>query len=331
MSKDIVLLTGAGFTKNFDGFLSSDMWEQFFNNPKMPDELKILMKKGSKGDDDYFNYEDVVQTVSTVDKYIGFGNDIKTVVEETYIRQEQRIDADVIEHRLMVDKFRDFIFANISLFFTLNQDTFVEKYLHKKENQVLTLPFLEADVSKKDKEVIFKLPTEKDLQHALNIIPILKGDRFVNYIKLHGSRNWYDSQGKNFPVIGKNKREMIEKEPLLKKYYEYFSDSLNNSKKLLIIGYSFLDKHINEIIRDGVIKGLKLFIVDAISSKQLWVNLMAIPHNSSPVVYNISDSHKRILREIWPGVSGYLKINNIDDLLGNDHSDINDIFPVLFV
>jgi len=328
MPKDIILLTGAGFTKNFGGFLSSDMWEQFFNNPKMPAELKSLMKKGSKGDDDYFNYEDIVEIVLKEEKYSGYRDKLKEIIEEAYVRQESNIKASLIGHAGLVGCMQAFMYDNVSLFFTLNQDTFVEKYLRSFGIATsLALPYLDPKGANWD-EITFQLPDEKSLSPGA--IPILTNDKIVNYIKLHGSMNWYDSKGKNFPVIGKNKREMIAREPMLRKYYEYFGDELKSGKKLLIIGYSFLDKHINEMVRDGVEKGLKLFIVDVISARQFYANLMGRPANGSSIMYNVSESHRRILSAIWPGVSGYLKINNIDELLGGKTSNTREKFPVLF-
>jgi hypothetical protein len=328
MPKDIVLLTGAGFTRNYGGFLSSDMWEQFFNNPKMPDKLKSLMKKGSKGNDDFFNYEDIVQKVLVEDEYREHRDVLKEIVAGTYDRQEDKIETYLIGRQAMVGSLQEFIYTNVSLFFTLNQDTFIEKYLPQIGEHVLSMPYLTPEQIKYDKDITFRLPNEQELRAAA--IPTLTNDRITNYIKLHGSRNWYDSQGKNFPVIGKNKREMIEKEPLLKKYFELFGTSLNTNKKLLIIGYSFMDKHINEIIKEGIRKGLKLFIVDAISSRQLRVNLMGTPANGAPVLFNVSESHKRILQEIWSGVSGYLKVNETEDLFGNKSESARERFPILF-
>ena len=245
MPKDIILLTGAGFTKNFNGFLSSDMWEQFFNNPKMSDKLKSLMRRGSRSDDDYFNYEDVVQKVMVDDDYRDSRDVIKAIVEETYNRQQENINRYSSDHASLIGRLRNLVFTHIGLFFTLNQDTFVERYLHEPGTQILSLPYLEAISFPDDGDIPFKLPEQKDIDAVS--MPILSGDKYVNYIKLHGSKNWYDSQGKNFPVIGKNKRELIEKEPMLKAYYELFAKSMCEGKKLLVIGYSFADKHINKI------------------------------------------------------------------------------------
>ncbi|MFA5113509.1 MAG: SIR2 family protein [Candidatus Margulisiibacteriota bacterium] len=328
MPKDIILLTGAGFTRNYNGFLSSDMWEQFFNNPKMPDKLKSLMRRGSRGDDDYFNYEDVVQKVMVEDDYRDSRDVIKVIVEETYNRQQENINRYASDHASLVGRLKDFVFNHIGLFFTLNQDTFVERYLHEPSTQILSLPYLENISSPNDDDIPFKLPEQKDTDVVS--MPTLNGDKFVNYIKLHGSKNWYDSQGKNFPVIGKNKRELIDKEPLLKAYFSLFAKSMCEGKKLLVIGYSFADKHINEIILQGISKGMKLFVIDTISSRDFWHNLMGTSANPVAALLHVSGSHRRILRDIWPGLSGYLRITNIDEFLGSSTAGPNEAFPVLF-
>jgi len=36
-TKGLILLTGAGFTKNFGGFLGSQMWDQIINDPEIQD------------------------------------------------------------------------------------------------------------------------------------------------------------------------------------------------------------------------------------------------------------------------------------------------------
>lgn len=44
---DTILLTGAGFTANFGGFLAREVWSKIFNNPKLNDagNLKLELRK----------------------------------------------------------------------------------------------------------------------------------------------------------------------------------------------------------------------------------------------------------------------------------------------
>ena len=85
--------------------------------------------------------------------------------------------------------------------------------------------------------------------------------RKLFFWKLHGSSNWKDENG-NLMIFGTNKKEQIKKRPLLKFYIEEF-EKVIQGKTLLIIGYSFNDSHINNIIFDAAnkYKNTKIHIV----------------------------------------------------------------------
>lgn len=70
-------------------------------------------------------------------------------------------------------------------------------------------------------------------------------------------------------------QEQIDKFPLLKWYFDIFRQQLNiGGSKLLVIGYSFLDIHINKIIFDVVNVGnLKLYIWNLASFREISENL----------------------------------------------------------
>ena len=84
------------------------------------------------------------------------------------------------------------------------------------------------------------------------------------YFKLHGSSNWHDRQGEPVLIMGSAKSGAIERFPVLKAYRETFRRMLSQTgAKLMVIGYSFQDDHINEVISDGSTKaGLGTFLVD---------------------------------------------------------------------
>jgi hypothetical protein len=82
----------------------------------------------------------------------------------------------------------------------------------------------------------------------------------LHYVKLHGSFNWRSSDGHSRMVIGKNKRGQIASEPLLEFYFNTFEKELSQKYgRLFVIGYSFLDEHINEVIAKS---GIELHIID---------------------------------------------------------------------
>ena len=87
------------------------------------------------------------------------------------------------------------------------------------------------------------------------------------YFKLHGSSNWLDAQGgagQRLLIMGGNKTVSIRQYPVLNWYHERLAEFLARpGARLMVVGYSFGDQHINESIMQAANKGnLRLFIVD---------------------------------------------------------------------
>lgn len=70
------------------------------------------------------------------------------------------------------------------------------------------------------------------------------------YVKLHGSVNWVESnRGKRILIMGGQKAVSIGLYPILTWYHEQFRLMLTRpSARLMVIGYSFSDSHINDAI-----------------------------------------------------------------------------------
>jgi hypothetical protein len=95
--------------------------------------------------------------------------------------------------------------------------------------------------------------------------PFSLSPRVQPHFKIHGSSNWYTSDGRKLLVMGGNKEFMIREHEVLRWYYEEFKRQLiTGSTKLMVIGYSFSDRHINDAIVEASQKGnLKgMFLVD---------------------------------------------------------------------
>ena len=84
------------------------------------------------------------------------------------------------------------------------------------------------------------------------------------YFKLHGSSNWKDEQGEPVLIMGSAKSGAIDRFPVLKAYYDKLRHMLGQTgTKLMVIGYSFQDDHINKVICDASARtGLGTFLVD---------------------------------------------------------------------
>jgi hypothetical protein len=108
-----------------------------------------------------------------------------------------------------------------------------------------------------------RLPDDAELKER-QIREPLRNEKLV-YIKLHGSSNWQTYDGKQQMVIGLEKERDIEKEPILRSYTTLFNIVLSKAKRLLVIGYSFRDEHINMAIALGMAEchnpNLELYVV----------------------------------------------------------------------
>jgi len=80
------------------------------------------------------------------------------------------------------------------------------------------------------------------------------------YYKLHGSHNWVSKNGIVI-VTGGHKETDIGDVPLLDWYFERLREAaLSDTARVMIIGYSFGDPHINRLLIEASKKAAKFFI-----------------------------------------------------------------------
>lgn len=150
--------------------------------------------------------------------------------------------------------------------FTLNQDLFLDENIKMFPDILHEIPVQGAEAKSND------YPFERlRLNISYNNFDEFKNDKqkFFNkndpriyYIKLHGSQDWFKDDNNQIMVIGHGKSERIQVEPILEWYYDIFKQQLNKANtKLLIIGYSFRDEHINQVIYDNK-DNLKIYIIN---------------------------------------------------------------------
>ena len=338
---DNILLLGAGFTKNFGGLLADEMWAHIFNNEKVQAQPRIreLMLND-------FDYESIYYSI--LEDPLFSDNDKKAIKEATKLAYDN-IDKIIIEYTERHNQIRGFysvddfircfpphdreiknpkdgkiyhILPNEnskSFIFTLNQDLFFERVYPNLGYPKLSIPGIRNSPEWFTFPIVFnspltssdycKLPSEDEL---INKDILSKGNYFL--IKLHGSYNWTSFDGSDIMVIGRGKKEQIQKEPLLKRYFEIFERVLSQEKRrLLIIGYGFGDDHINRIISNGVkCHGLKIYILSPESPEKLKKKLY---EKSKELKEQSYDTFKDPIN-IWEGVSGYFQCINI--LLGDN-------------
>jgi hypothetical protein len=265
-----ILLTGAGFSYNWGGWLSSEAFEYLLGCPEITPQIRAALWATQ-------NFE---QTLN--DFRVAAGQSTSPQTHETlriYERMLQsmfdsmnnafkQVELNPLNESLSlsgypIDYVRQFL-THFDIIFTLNLDTLLElKYksgnvMHRLSSgrwNSIHMPGVEP-ITQSGQSYgppgLYK-PSGRPLEFPHGLQP---------YIKLHGSSNWRDGEA-TMLIMGGNKGPDIDRHPLLKAYKEYFVKQLCQADtRLVVIGYSFQDSHINDIILRAAAVGAKLFIVD---------------------------------------------------------------------
>jgi SIR2-like domain len=299
-----ILLTGAGFTKSFGGFLASEMWAKIFNQSQVRTNqgLRELMLKSG------FNYEVVYEDVLTSSIYTALQ---KSAFNEAIKISYEEMDSAIYEWRQgyvtgslcciqFVERFSRVRDGRV-FFFTLNQDIFIERFF-STANSILTIPGLKHCPKWFNNhlgpvllpEDYVTLPTGPELENIKQKFWTKGAGKFM-YVKLHGSFGWRAHDGSEVLVIGQGKEGRIRKEPLLDWYLSLFEEALQEGdKNLVVIGYGFGDGHINEVIANAIQSaGLRLFVISPRQPEEFYLELTNL------------DRYKPKADEIWKGMFGY--------------------------
>jgi hypothetical protein len=311
-----MLLTGAGFTKNFGAPLAKELWGIILGSPILdtaPDVRRALLHD--------FDFESVYNNVMRGEKLpVDDETDwniqkqaLGKAVKEAY----EDIDAKIRGFRFGKDspypvdisRVQDFIasFSGNSkkpgFFFTLNQDLFVERQYYSGQRP--TLPgikhrlnwFTGDNTHSLDADRVV-IPEDQTAGSAL-----LDGSPFY-YLKLHGSSNWYTSDEQTM-VIGDAKQDQIAAQPILAAYFDHFKSVLESgSRRLLCVGYSFADSHINTAIALGIRAGLSLYVLS--------------PEPPDNLAHRLRGTETG--DRLWQGLAGYFQCD-LKTLFPADQSD----------
>jgi hypothetical protein len=257
------LLTGAGFSRNWGGWLANEAFEYLLGCAQIDDYLRQLLwtnKLQSGG------FETALYIVQST-----FANDPRPI-------NKQRLDAiteavlsmfaamqtgfnglDFRDHDLRFQRF----LARFDAIFTLNQDTLLETHyagpVRWSERWYGSyLPYMKLmEEPEHSYQFMLRAPMTPDSQ-------FLSEENHQPIYKLHGSHNWFsEGQGDRLVVIGGNKTGSINGSAVLARYQSDFEVALSRpGTHLMVIGYSFGDPHINGVLQASSLKGMRMFIVD---------------------------------------------------------------------
>ena len=265
-----LLLTGAGFSRNWGGWLASEAFEYLLGAPEVDDELRrILLADKFKGR----GFEDTLADLQTAFKSfreprVGAQVDALTAA---LVGMFNLMDQAFASVRFEPQNDRAFLIseflARFDALFTLNQDLLLERH-YLNGNVLLSASRKWNGWQRPGLKPLHPTSQAFDPQAAVMAMQapddtnFMVGGGLQPYFKLHGSSNFLRDPGGRIIVMGGNKAAGINDEPLLRWYHQQFEDYLGRAEKLMVIGYSFTDAHINMAIQAAAARGLRIFIVD---------------------------------------------------------------------
>jgi len=253
-----IILTGAGFSHNWGGWLASEAMEYLLGCPEITQGIRATLWKHKP----YLGFEGALEELAlqstqdyqTLNRMLeGMFNAMNNAFGDFEPGQHNRIGPQPTSVRNFLCRF--------DAIFTLNQDTLLErKYQTSDVREGSSGRWLGFHSPGLFKEMNAGVPTGYFRPHDP---PFALKERYQSYFKLHGSSNWRTPNGSSLLIMGLSKNAVIDGIELLSWYRRQFEDMLHRpDTHLMIIGYSFRDKHINEIILKGARNGTKLFIID---------------------------------------------------------------------
>lgn len=284
-----VLLTGAGFSKNWDGYLAREIWERLLSNPRVraDDNTRRALLAAP---------EDFEAALATVRAQGGRAAEpLEEALLDVFAEQDRAETRDWVT--LLPERFGSFLEAfrdedGTSRLFSLNQDLFLERNYHPDDQ--LMAPGI-GDIG-------FESSREPFSKRHQRIVDTEGTGRLkpgsANYVKLHGSFNWRSREGHALVVAGHDKdRQISTRIPLLQSYLNLFRQVCRQADAWLVVaGYSFRDSHINDAIAAGAECGLRLVVLDTQSPDTL---------------------RQRMGEKIWSALVGYCS-RPLNDILRGD-------------
>lgn len=278
-----LLLLGAGFSRNWGGWLASEAFEYLLGCPEIVanrEVTELLWRYKSAG-----GFEEVLARVRLAwmrDNKSQQGNldAIQAGIGRMFAAMNagffslgqfefQQSQPMMVRHML----------ARFDAIFTLNQDLLLEHHYMpegatmfsgNRWSQGCTPPGVEVTVNR-SRENLTSFAKYDCLPTDHSKFKVQENSQ--PYFKLHGSSNWSEKHGAPLMIMGANKANDMKLFPLLLWYQEQFERYLMQEREshLMVIGYSFRDAHINQTIFRAVKEtSLKMFVIDPSGADIAW-------------------------------------------------------------
>lgn len=214
-----ILLLGAGFSRNWGGWLATEAFEYLLGSPLIDDGIRnLLWQHKTRG-----GFESALAELQEQKSKMGGGiiderlSKFQSAIIQMFNEMDDSFSGIDFEFQNEIEYYTGKFLARFNAIFTLNQDLLIER--HYLENGDLLsvspkwdgcgLPGMKPNSSGSEHRYLGSVmpnPNPDQFKIAPRIQP---------YIKLHGSSNWFDADSNELLVLGGNKASIIDKFPIL--------------------------------------------------------------------------------------------------------------------
>jgi hypothetical protein len=252
------LLLGAGFSRNWGGPLSEEITGSLLGELHDDATLARALRQGP--------FEEAFQGFAPA---TGVVTASQRRFEEAISGVFSRLNKTFLTKEFEFCNYVEFsiknFLARFDAIFTLNQDLLLEihymqTFIQQRQFSSVILPGLRLS----------SFPAAGTGPYDLTMTKWRSTDDFTIHqscqplFKLHGSTNWETEAGEPLLIMGNAKSGAIERSPILRHYHTEFAARLRQGNaRLMVIGYSFQDDHINSVIEQASReRGLGTYLVD---------------------------------------------------------------------
>lgn len=299
-----VLLLGAGFSKNWGGWLANEVLGELLGELQGHPELhRKLVERRS--------FEEVLGRVQQQAKQGGHQANadlaameaaLGSVFERMNRHFANMAGLDVFATPNLAERSVHEFLTRFDAIFTLNQDLLLECHYRpelrlKNRWHGFYQPGIAFPPGWRDGPTI-----DRALQ-VLQLAEYAEAPGSQAIYKLHGSVNWRSSEGRPLMIVGAGKSAAIDGDALLKRYFAEFEAGLQaGGTKLMVIGYSFSDAHIDAAIEAAMHTGLRMYLVNPSGLDVLdKLPRNAMGYAPGPLVGIVSGFSTRSLSETFGG------------------------------
>lgn len=266
------LLVGAGFSRNWGGWLANEAFEYLLGSPEVIKDSglrQLLWKHQNHGGFENALAELQARFVQDPTTARGPLMALQAAVERMFDDMNAAFMSatDWQFGQQNIERQIGAFLTKFDAIFTLNQDVLLEHHYANHNVALLSKGKWAGPELPGMRRIPAQEPLHANSWSHSTWSPLTKDGLKANarnqpIYKLHGSSNWARADGQPLLIMGGAKVREIGQTPILNWYASVFQESLTTGDaRLMVIGYGFRDEHINAAIASGVEKGLKLFII----------------------------------------------------------------------